>query len=295
MNTLLTYTSAPIQEIQHVTLKEANVRLLIRREDLNHPFVTGNKWWKLKYNLEEAERLQKKTILTFGGAFSNHIYATATAAQELNLKSIGIIRGEETFPLNPTLAFSSKMNMKLHYVDRETYREKDSSEFIKHLHNTFGDFYMIPEGGTNELAVKGIAEFSKQLDIDFDYLCCAVGTGGTLAGLISELDTQKQIIGFSSLKGGDFLRQEIEQYAGRGKSNWTIETSYHFGGYGKQTQPLLDFIRTFETLHHIPLEQVYTGKMMFGVFDLIQKNYFKQGSTILAIHTGGLQGRSPDI
>ena len=289
---MLDYTPTPIQEIQHPLLKEAKVRLLIKREDLNHPFVSGNKWWKLKYNLEEAVRLQNKTILTFGGAYSNHIYATAAAAHELNLKSIGIIRGEETPTLNPTLAFASQMNMKLHYVDRETYRNKNSPEFIKNLQNTFGDFYMIPEGGSNELAVKGVHEFAQHLNIDFDYLCCAVGTGGTLAGLISGLDAQKQIIGFSSLKGGDFLKQEVEQYAGIDKSNWRIETNYHFGGYGKQTQALLDFMHSFERQHHILLEQVYTGKMMFGVFDLIQKNYFKHGSTILAIHTGGLQGRS---
>lgn len=276
-------------------LEEAKVRLMIKREDLNHPFVTGNKWWKLKYNLEEAERLQKKTILTFGGAFSNHIYATAAAAHELNLKSIGIIRGEETLPLNPTLAFASRMDMKLHYIDRETYRKKDTTEFTEHLRNTFGDFYMIPEGGSNELAVKGVAEFSKLLNIHFDYLCCAVGTVGTLAGLISGLDTQKQIIGFSSLKGGNFLKEDVEQYVGSNKSNWRIEASYHFGGYGKQTPVLIDFIQTFEAQHQIPLEQVYTGKMMFGIFDLIQKNYFKEGSTILAIHTGGLQGRSSDI
>jgi 1-aminocyclopropane-1-carboxylate deaminase len=292
---LLIYTPTPIQEIYHPILKDAGVQLLIKREDLNHPFVTGNKWWKLKYNLKEAERLQTKTILTFGGAYSNHIYTTAAAAYELNLKSIGIIRGEETLPLNPTLAFASKMNMQLHYVDRETYRTKNSLEFIEHLQNKFGDFYMIPEGGSNLLAVKGVAEFSKLLHVDFDYLCCAVGTVGTLAGLISGLDTQKQIVGFSSLKGGDFLMQEVEHYVDTDKSNWRIEMNYHFGGYGKQTQILIDFIRNFESQHHIPLEQVYTGKMMFGVFDLIQKNYFKRGSTILAIHTGGLQGRSPDL
>jgi len=292
---LLSYTPTPIQEIQHPVLKEAKVRLMIKREDLNHPYVTGNKWWKLKYNLVEAERLQHKTILTFGGAFSNHIYATAAAAYELNLKSIGIIRGEETIPLNPTLDFASNKNMKLHYVDRETYRMKTNPEVIEQLRNTFGDFYMIPEGGSNELAVKGIAEFSRMLDINFDYLCCSIGTGGTLAGLISGLPPQKQIIGFSSLKGGDFLKEEIEQYVGKDKSNWTIETNYHFGGYGKQNQELLNFIRSFETLHQIPLEQVYTGKMMFGIFDLIQKKYFKEGSTILALHTGGLQGRSTDI
>lgn len=292
---MLHYSATPIQEIQHPLLKEAKVRLLIKREDLNHPIVSGNKWWKLKYNLDEAVRLQHKTILTFGGAYSNHIYATAAAAHELNLKSIGIIRGEETLPLNPTLAFASRMNMKLHYVDRETYRNKNSPEFIRQLQNTYGDFYMIPEGGSNRLAVKGVREFAQQLNVDFDYACCAVGTGGTLAGLITGLDIQRQIIGFSSLKGGDFLKQDVEHYVGTSQSNWRIETNYHFGGYGKQNQLLLDFIRDFESQHHIPLDQVYTGKMMFGIFDLIQKKYFKEGSTILAIHSGGLQGRSPQI
>lgn len=288
---MLSYKTTPIQEIQHPTLKDAKVRLLIKREDLNHPLVTGNKWWKLKYNLEEAKRLQHKTILTFGGAYSNHIYATAAAAHELKLKSIGIIRGEETLPLNPTLSFASEKGMQLHYVDRESYRTKNSSEFIEHLHSLFGDFYIIPEGGTNVLAVKGVAEFSKTLVPDFNYLCCSVGTGGTLAGFIRGLHPQKQIIGFSSLKGGDFLKTEVEQYIGGDKSNWRIETNYHFGGYGKHTQELLTFIDSFEKLHNIPLEQVYTGKMMFGVFDLIRKNYFPEGSTILVIHSGGLQGK----
>ncbi len=288
---MLTYSPTPVQEIQHPMLEAAKVRLLIKREDLNNPFVTGNKWWKLKYNLAEAERLQQKTLLTFGGAFSNHIYATAAAAHELNLKSIGIIRGEETLPLNPTLAFAIKKGMQLHYVDRETYRNKTNPNFIDHLRNTFGDFYMIPEGGSNNLAVKGVYEFSKLLDIDFDYLCCPVGTGGTLAGLIAGLSNQKHIIGFSSLKGGAFLKDEVEQFVGTTNSNWRIETNYHFGGYGKQSKELLDFIDSFELEHNIPLEQVYTGKMMFGIFDLIKKKYFKQGSTILAIHTGGLQGK----
>lgn len=292
---MLSYTTTPVQEIHHSLLKDVQIQLLIKREDLNHPLVSGNKWWKLKYNFEKAERFQHQTILTFGGAFSNHIYATAAAAHELNFKSIGIIRGEETTPLNPTLTFASKMNMKLHYVDRETYRTKNDPEFIEHLQKKFGGFYLIPEGGSNALAVKGIQELAQQLNVDFDYLCCPVGTGGTLAGLISGLPDQKQIVGFSSLKGGDFLKQDIEHFVGTDKSNWKIETNYHFGGYGKQTPDLLNFIRNFESQHHILLDQVYTGKMLFGIFDLIRKKYFKSGSTILAIHTGGLQGRSTDL
>ncbi|HOX81553.1 MAG TPA: pyridoxal-phosphate dependent enzyme [Chryseolinea sp.] len=305
---MLTYSPTPIQEIQHPALAEAKLRLLIKREDLNHPFVTGNKWWKLKYNLEEAARLQKKTILTFGGAFSNHIYATAAAAHELQLNCIGIIRGEETLPLNPTLVFASQMNMKLHYVNRETYRTKNSDEFISQLQNTFGDFYMIPEGGSNALAVKGIAEFSKLLGNDFDYLCCPIGTGGTLAGLIEGLPGQKQIIGFSSLKGGDFLTEDIKnllvdfrtsalesKMADKNNSksvygNWEVEASYHHGGYGKVTKDLLLFLQEIEEKTSIRFDPIYTGKMLFGIIDRAKKGMFNPGSTILAIHTGGLQG-----
>jgi 1-aminocyclopropane-1-carboxylate deaminase len=305
---LLTYTSTPIQEIQHSVLKEAKVRLLIKREDLNHPFVTGNKWWKLKYNLEEVERLQKKTILTFGGAFSNHIYATAAATQELNLKSIGIIRGEETPPLNATLAFASSCNMKLQYVDRETYRIKNDPEFIDRLYQTYGDFYMIPEGGSNALAVKGAYDFSKLLDFDYNYLCCSVGTGGTLAGLIAGLKNQKHIIGFSSLKNGSFLRGEIENLLADFRTlydpalgwaennsknvygNWELETSYHHGGYGKVTKDLLLFLQEIEEKTSVRFDPIYTGKMLFGIIDRAKKGMFKPGSSILAIHTGGLQG-----
>jgi 1-aminocyclopropane-1-carboxylate deaminase len=308
LNTLLSYTPTPIQEIQHPTLKEANVRLLIKREDLNHPYVTGNKWWKLKYNLAETERLQHKTILTFGGAFSNHVYATAAAAHELNLKSIGIIRGEETLPLNPTLTFALSKNMRLHYVDRQTYRMRNDPEFIDRLHHAYGDFYMIPEGGSNTLAVKGAYEFSKLLDIEYDYLCCSVGTGGTLAGLIAGLKNQKHIIGFSSLKNGSFLKEEIENLITDFRTlygptlgwaennsknvygNWELETSYHHGGYGKVTKDLLLFLQEVEEKTSIRFDPIYTGKMLFGIIDRAKKGMFKPGSSILAVHTGGLQG-----
>ncbi len=305
---MLTYTPTPIQEIEHPALAEAKLRLLIKREDLNHPVVTGNKWWKLKYNLKEAERLRKKTILTFGGAFSNHIYATAAAAHKLEMNCIGIIRGEENLPLNPTLAFASQMNMKLYYVDRETYRTKNSNAFLSHLKNTYGDFYLIPEGGSNSLAVKGIVEFSKLLGNDFDYLCCPVGTGGTLAGLIEGVPNEKQIIGFSSLKGGDFLKEEVESLLAdyRALTNssveaeknhlksvygkWEVEASYHHGGYGKVTKDLLFFLKEIEENTSIRFDPIYTGKMLFGIIDRAKKGMFNPGSTILAIHTGGLQG-----
>jgi 1-aminocyclopropane-1-carboxylate deaminase len=288
---MLRYTPTPVQEIHDPILDKAGVRLLIKREDLNHPHISGNKWWKLKYNLEEAKNQNKKTLLTFGGAYSNHIFATAAAAHELGFESIGVIRGEETLPLNHTLSFATSMGMKLQYVSREQYRKKTQSEFIDQLHQQFGDFYLIPEGGTNKLAVKGCQEFAKTLGNDFDYLCCSVGTGGTLAGIINGLPTHKNILGFSSLKGGEFLKEEVSQWLEKQSDNWSIISDYHFGGYGKTTSSLEEFKTDFERKNSIPLDHVYTAKMMVGVLDLVKKSFFKTGITILALHTGGLQGK----
>ncbi len=294
MQSRLTYNPTPIIELKSVVLAESGVRILIKREDLNHEYASGNKWWKLKYNLEEATRIGHDTLLTFGGAYSNHIYATAAAAKELGLKSIGIIRGENTLPLNHTLAFAQSCGMTLHFISREVYRNKTTDDFIQQLQNKFGDFYLIPEGGTNGLAVKGVAEFGTALinEVDFDYLCLPVGTGGTMAGIVKALAGRKKIVGFSVLKGGGFLSAEVKKWTADSFSNWNIEQDYHFGGYAKTTNELIKFISEFEKQHQLPLDQVYTAKMMFGILDLIQKGYFKRGSTILALHTGGLQGRS---
>jgi len=289
---LIKYGKTNISELKGKIIPQSGLRLLIKREDQNHPFVSGNKWWKLKYNLEAAINNGQTTLLTFGGAYSNHIYATAAAAHELGLKSIGIIRGEETKPLNHTLAFAESKGMKLHYVSREAYRNKTEPSFIEQLQNLFGDFYLIPEGGTNELAVKGCSEFARQLisETKFDYLCLPVGTGGTIAGITKGMVEPRKIIGFPSLKGATFLENEIRKYTSN--TNWQLMYDYHFGGYAKITNELVEFIKEFENQFNIPLDQVYTAKMMFGVFDLIKKNFFEAGSTILVIHTGGLQGRA---
>lgn len=289
LSEMLLYTPTPIVEITDPIVEKAGLRLLMKREDLNHSFVSGNKWWKLKYNLEEAQKQNKKTLLTFGGAYSNHIYATAAAASELGFNCIGIIRGEETLPLNNTLSFAKQQGMNLHYVSREQYRTKATPEFINRLQQQFGDFYLIPEGGTNKLAVTGATEFAQTLGHDFDYVCCAVGTGGTLAGLIRGLPSKKTI-GFSVLKNGEFLKHDVQSWVGE-KPNWEIVTDYHFGGYAKTTRALEQFIQQFEERNNTPLEHVYTGKMMAGVYDLIQKGYFQKGLTILVLHTGGLQGK----
>jgi 1-aminocyclopropane-1-carboxylate deaminase len=290
-NALLTYTPTPIQEIHDPLFEKAGVRVLVKREDLNHPHVSGNKWWKLKYNLEEAIKLKHRTLLTFGGAYSNHIYATAAAAHELELKSIGIIRGEETLPLNETLSFAKSCGMRIHYVSREAYRKKTENEFLENLRNLFGEFYLIPEGGTNELAVKGVTEFAQTLGSNFDYLCCAVGSGGTLAGLINGLDREKELIGFPVLKGADFLKAEIEHLLPTKFTNWRLIPDYHYGGYAKTTPELNQFIRSFNTNTNILIEPIYTGKLLAGVYDLISKGYFTKGSIIFVLHSGGIRNQ----
>lgn len=287
------YSETPLVQLNSPLLENAGLTLLLKREDLNHPYISGNKWWKLKYNLEEAIRLGHDTLLTFGGAYSNHLYATAAAASELGMKSIGMVRGEEVLPLNATLAFCKSRGMQLQYVSRDVYRDKKDPSYIETLRSAFGNFYLIPEGGTNLLAIKGSEEWAQRLkkEIDFDHLCLPVGTGGTMAGMINVL-REKQVIGFSSLKGGDFLRDEIRQWLSQPTENWRIETQYHFGGYGKLNQALTDFTIEFEKAYEIQLDPVYTAKMMYGIFDLIQHSAFQSGSRILALHTGGLQGRS---
>lgn len=287
---------APLQQLHSQVWEAQGIALWVKREDLLHPTISGNKWRKLKYNLEEAKRLQHDTLLTFGGAYSNHIAAVAAAGQEFGFKTIGIIRGEEHLPLNPTLSFATLAGMELHYVSREAYRQKTDPVYLAQLTEQFNQPYLIPEGGTNSLAVQGCTEIVANIPIDYDYLCCASGTGGTLAGIIAGLDGRKQALGFPALKGGDFLREEIEQlvyrYNGQHYDNWQLITEYHFGGYAKVKPELLDFMRHFQQEHNLPLEPVYTGKMFYGLVDLIQKGFFPKGSRIVAVHTGGLQGNA---
>ena len=266
------------------------IELFIKREDLLHPIISGNKFRKLKYNLAEAKRLGYKKLLTFGGAFSNHIVAVAGAGKEFGFETIGIIRGEELeekIHENPSLAVAQQFGMKFFFVSRDAYRLKETPEFLEKMQSQFGDFYLLPEGGTNELAIKGCEEILSELDSEFSYVCTSVGTGGTVSGIINSAASHQNIIGFSSLKG-DFLQKDIAKFANQ--KNWSVNCEYHFGGYGKVTNELIEFINSFYLEHAIPLDPIYTGKMMFGIFDLIQKDFFPPNSKILAIHTGGLQG-----
>lgn len=268
----------------------SDVELYIKREDLLDPVIPGNKLRKLKYNLEYAKTEGKNTLLTFGGAFSNHIPAVASAGKRHGFKTIGIIRGDElaeSFLQNPTLAYANECGMQLEFINRTDYRNKADENFLNHLTQRFGDCYVLPEGGTNRLAVKGCEEILSGEDFGFDYICCAVGTGGTLAGLINSSESHQQILGFSSLKGV-FDDTAIAKFTA--KDNWKVVSDYHFGGYGKIKPDLVDFINRFYVENKVPLDPVYTGKMMFGIEDMIQTGYFPKGSKILAIHTGGLQG-----
>lgn len=267
-----------------------NISVTIKREDLLHPFVSGNKFRKLKYNLLQAKAEKQTTLLTFGGAFSNHIAAVSFAGQEDGFKTIGIIRGDELgdkINENPTLSFAKNCGMQLEFVSREEYRLKSETTFLENLKQKFGDFYLVPEGGTNGLAVKGCEEILTEEDVQFDYVCCAVGTGGTISGIINSILPHQKVLGFPALKG-DFLKEEIRNFATN--ENWELISEYHFGGYGKVSPELIEFINRFYATTQIPLDPIYTGKMVFGVINLIERNYFPEDAKILLIHTGGIQG-----
>jgi 1-aminocyclopropane-1-carboxylate deaminase len=291
----LKYNPTPVQEIRHEILSRHGVQLLVKREDLNHPSVSGNKWWKLKYNFLKAAELGFRKVLTFGGAYSNHIYSTSAAAAFLDFSSVGIIRGERALPLNATLSFAAEKGMNLYFVSRDEYRRKGERQFLDILKDRFGDFYLIPEGGTNDLAIRGCEELGRNLqDIRFDKLMLAIGTGGTIAGLISAFHGTKEIIGVPVLKNADFLSEEIERlvfnYSGGRLGNFRLLTNYHQGGYAKVNIPLINFIKEMRSICGLPLDPVYTGKLVMAIFEEVRNGNFKRGTTILALHSGGLQG-----
>ncbi len=270
------------------------IRLDIKREDLIHPFISGNKYRKLTYNIAFAKANNYTSLLTFGGAYSNHIAATAAAGKEYGFDTIGIIRGDElahdlekTLETNPTLSYARSCGMNLQFVSRSEYRAKDNEDYLKTLRERFKNPYILPEGGTNTLAIKGCEEILGEIDKEYDYICCAVGTGGTISGIINTSGAPQKVLGFPALKEA-FLHDEISKYTNA--QHWELIRDYHFGGYAKVSKTLIDFMNNFYESHKIIVDPIYTGKMMFGIFDLISKGYFPQNSRILAIHTGGLQG-----
>lgn len=284
----MTNETAQYTKIDLPLLSEKGIQLAFKREELLFPGISGNKYRKLKYNIQAAKAAKQHTLLTFGGAFSNHIAAVAYAGAVHGFKTIGVIRGEElaSLPLNPTLEKAKSHGMSFHFVTREAYREKHRPQFVAKLQETFGHFYLIPEGGTNALAVKGCTEILHELDTKFTHISVAVGTGGTLSGLAEAAFDHQEILGFPALKGA-FLQKDICNFTQQ--NNWSLFESYHFGGYAKVTPTLVNFANQFNMDTGIVLDPVYTAKMVFGVMDLIENDYFESGAHILMIHTGGLQ------
>ncbi|WP_324672543.1 1-aminocyclopropane-1-carboxylate deaminase/D-cysteine desulfhydrase [Hymenobacter sp. GOD-10R] len=285
-----------LQELVEPVAQQRGVRLLLLRDDLAHPDLPGNKWRKLKYNLLAAREQGHTTLLTFGGAYSNHLAAVAAAGRLYGFHTVGLVRGEEHLPLNPTLAQAAADGMALHYLDRATYRHKQEPAFLATLQREIGSAYMVPEGGSNVLALPGCAELVTELaaQTDFDALCVACGTGGTLAGLLTGLAGTRHAVGVAALKGGSFLQTDIDTLTqmatGTSYTNWSLQTDYHFGGYASFSPELMLFIRRFQASHGVLLDPLYTGKLLFGVLQLIDQGYFATGSTVVAVHTGGLQG-----
>lgn len=274
-------------------LEQRRIRLFIKRDDLIHPEISGNKWRKLKYNIKEAKAKGYHNLATFGGAYSNHIAATAAAGKHFNFSTIGIIRGERVEPLNPTLSYAEQQGMHLHFVDRTTYRVADREQLANQIAEK--PFYYLPEGGTNELALKGCQEIIHEvqhqiLDTNVNYYVVACGTGGTVAGMIQGVTNDAIVLGFSALKG-DFLEGEVKTLLkDRKYHNWSINDDFHFGGYAKTTPSLINFINSFQENYDVLLDPIYTGKAMFGLLQLIEKEVVKSNTTIVFVHTGGLQG-----
>lgn len=280
---------SPLQVVDDDRLARRHVRLYLKRDDLIHADVPGNKWRKLKYNLQRASDEGHDRLLTFGGAHSNHIRATAAAGYYYGFTTIGVIRGEEHLPLNAVLTDAIRFGMHLTYMDRTTYRAKSSPEVEAILREQFGEFYLLPEGGSNALAVRGCAELPLEIREPFDVVCCACGTGGTLAGIAIGLQAGRQAVGFSVLKGGGFLRQDVarlQRIYGQTTTNWSIETDYHFGGFARRNAELDFFINDFRDRHGVELDWVYVAKMLFGVFDLASAGKFTRDTTIVALVTG---------
>jgi len=287
---------SPLQALNDQLFEKAGLQVFTKRDDLIDGEISGNKWRKLKYNIKASDGLP---ILTFGGAFSNHIAATAAVCFRLGRKSYGIIRGERTQPLNNTLQQAEDYGMQLHFISRSDYRLKNNPDYIETLHDKLGDFFHVPEGGANIYGVKGSRDIVNEIDQPFDYLVSAMGTGTTLSGmLIASNDNQKQV-GIPVLKNGGFLNDDINQMVNdfrkeilkpEPKENFEILTGYHFGGYARISDELIDFIRRFNKQHNIKTDPVYSGKSAYALYDLIKKNYFKKGSVVVWLHCGGLQG-----
>lgn len=290
-----------IQSIEHEDVRNAGVLLDIKRLDVIHPKIQGNKWFKLKYNIEHVLQSEHKTLLTFGGAWSNHLYSTAAAGKLFGFKTIGVVRGERPPVLSSTLEFAQSCGMQLEFITRLAYAEKETEDFKSWLHETYGSFHLVPEGGSNYAGINGCMEILNDKEkSSYDYICCAAGTGATASGLLLSANTHQKVLVIPVFKHGEFIRDMIERHirnflmeetaTGEIMQNLRVAADYGFGGYAKWSNELIAFIMKMKASYNLPLDQIYTAKMLFGLLDLVKKGFFSEGSRILAIHTGGLQG-----
>ena len=286
-------TVSRLDKIDEPFIQEHGVELWLKRDDLLHPVISGNKWRKLKYILDHALSLNTHKIISMGGAYSNHLHALAYVGNKLGIATAAKIRGERPAVLNPTLADLIAWGMDVEFVSRSEYRQLRTYQHYDSLPGMHASEYWLPEGGAMELALLGVAELVNEIEIDYEVLCVPCGTATTLAGMVNAVSEDKQVSGFSALKGASFLSADVQQMLKNkpcGNKDWLIHLQYHFGGFAKTSPDLLDFISQFEHAQSIKLEPVYTGKMLYGIYDLIRQGYFKSGQTIIALHTGGLQG-----
>lgn len=280
----------PLPNIPNQFITQINgVSITIKREDLIHPKVSGNKFRKLKYNVKELIKQKASGILTFGGAYSNHLVAVAVAGKELNIQTYGFVRGEEleNKKRNFTLAFCESQGMRLYFMSRADYQLKKKAPVVEDFLKKSPYTYLVPEGGTNELAILGCTEIIQPKDYDFSTICCAVGTGGTLAGLIQN-NTKQEFLGFLAVKDPN-IKRIINKYAPK-STNWELVETYNCGRYGSVSSDLVEFINSFYKNYKIVLDPLYTAKMVFGIFTLLRNRQWRWGKNILIIHTGGLQG-----
>jgi 1-aminocyclopropane-1-carboxylate deaminase len=279
----------PLRQLNDALFEEKKIEVWLKEDHLTHPLISGNKYRKLKYNLVKARELNKSKLLSFGGAYSNHIHALAAAGKLFGFETECIIRGDELHPRSsPTLSFAHDHGMQLQFVTRADYRNKDL------LANRYDNsWYIIPEGGSNNEALAGCSEMVDELldQIKPTHICCAAGTGGTAAGILSNIYYQGKIEVFPVLKNGFFIRKEIDKLTDFKDDRISLHTSFHFGGYGKCSNELSLFIENSEYKYNTTLDEVYTGKLVYGVLDLIREDYFEANSVVVIYHSGGLQGK----
>lgn len=272
--------------------KVAEVAML--RLDTVHPEVSGNKWYKLKHNIDYCLQQDIDRVLTFGGAYSNHLVATAAAAQLAGLKSVGIVRGTYAQEqLTPTLLTCADYGMELHFVSIEDYKLKDDPETLHHLSERYTNTFIIPEGGANEQGRAGAGEIAALIPERFTHIAVSVGTGTTLIGLANKLPYKTKISGYAPMKGGAYLNAEVAGYLDEKKrTNVHIYDTWHFGGFGKHNDELISFMNDFYSSHAIPLDVIYTAKMMYGLREQLLGTIYSTDARILCIHTGGQQGNT---